>query len=526
MLGIFYHPIHRPDRGGCPADLRLVVCEECAHAVAAAYSGAPLIGGIFVFRQKNETYRDWLVVTLIVITAVMVLANCTMPTQRLWLLTIQGDLGLVLNSDWLSKFFMVLAVCIWAPVVVFTKPYIRHAGQGNQFMGFCTMTLGVLMGLAQAANFVTMYMFFEMMSLITVPLVLHNATPAARRAGFKYLGYSVFGAGMALAGYFFIAYYLTVPDFQPGGAIDFSRAAEHQPLLLVAYCLMIVGFGAKAGMMPMQSWLPAAHPVAPAPASAVLSGVITKGWRGGCDPGYLLYVWTGVSGGQLAPVCAADADAGHGVRGVHVGLSGKAAEAAAGLFHGEPGVLCAVRPDAADAGWRPGLSSADGLPCPGQGYALPGGGRHHLLHQLHPGGSTAGHRPADAGNHVVLHPGGPSPLIGIPPMAGFVSKWYLLTASLEAPIQAFGVAGLVVLVVSALLTAGYLLPVVTEGFFPGGVFSGGGGRGVQMTWPMIAFAAAVVLMGLLPGGLLHWLGLSGDRFGCIYKQIQKLYNRY
>ena len=62
-------------------------------------------------------------------------------------------------------------------MVVFTKPYIRHAGQGNQFMGFYTMTLGVLMGLAQAANFVTMYMFFEMMSLITVPLVLHNATP-------------------------------------------------------------------------------------------------------------------------------------------------------------------------------------------------------------------------------------------------------------------------------------------------------------------------------------------------------------
>lgn len=148
----------------------------------------PLIGGIFVFRQKNETYRDWLVVTLIVITAVMVLANCTMPTQRLWLLTIQGDLGLELNSDWLSKFFMVLAVCIWAPVVVFTKPYIRHAGQGNQFMGFYTMTLGVLMGLAQAANFVTMYMFFEMMSLITVPLVLHNATPGGPPGRLQILG--------------------------------------------------------------------------------------------------------------------------------------------------------------------------------------------------------------------------------------------------------------------------------------------------------------------------------------------------
>lgn len=89
-----------------------------------------------------------------------------------------------------------------------------------------------------------------------------------------------------------------------------------------------------------------------------------------------------------------------------------------------------------------------------------------------------------------------------------MSKWYLLTASLEAPIQAFGVAGLVVLVVSALLTAGYLLPVVTEGFFPGRDFITERREvGVQMTWPMIAFAAAVVLMGLLPGGLLHWLGL-------------------
>ena len=418
----------------------------------------PLIGGIFVFRQKNETYRDWLVVTLIVITAVMVLANCTMPTQRLWLLTIQGDLGLVLNSDWLSKFFMVLAVCIWAPVVVFTKPYIRHAGQGNQFMGFYTMTLGVLMGLAQAANFVTMYMFFEMMSLITVPLVLHNATPAARRAGFKYLGYSVFGAGMALAGYFFIAYYLTVPDFQPGGAIDFSRAAEHQPLLLVAYCLMIVGFGAKAGMMPMQSWLPAAHPVAPAPASAVLSGVITKG-------GVVAVIR--VTYYMFGPEFLA------GSWPQYVLLTLFHALAKDTLFLAAGAIIFSTN-----------CTRVDQLR--GIGRRMPVTMWCFTLAALS--------------------------LIGIPPMAGFVSKWYLLTASLEAPIQAFGVAGLVVLVVSALLTAGYLLPVVTEGFFPGRDFITERREvGVQMTWPMIAFAAAVVLMGLLPGGLLHWLGLLAAR---------------
>ena len=347
----------------------------------------PLIGGIFVFRQKNEIYRDWLVVTLIVTTAVLVLANCTMPTQRLWLLTIQGDLGLVLNSDWLSKFFMVLVVCIWAPVVIFTKPYIRHTGRGNPFMGFYTMTLGVLMGLAQAANFVTMYMFFEMMSLITVPLVLHNATPAARRAGFKYLGYSVFGAGMALAGYFFIAYYLTVPDFQPGGAIDLARAAEHRPMLLVVYCLMIVGFGAKAGMMPMQSWLPAAHPVAPAPASAVLSGVITKGgiiavirvtyymfgpeFLAGSWPQYVLLT--------LALVT------------VFVGsmLAYREKQLKRRLAYSTVSQVSYV---------------LFGLI---KGYPLPGGGRCHFLHQSDAGGPAAGHRPADAGDHVVLYTGLP-----------------------------------------------------------------------------------------------------------------------
>ena len=240
-----------------------------------------------------------------------------------------------------------------------------------------------------------MYMFFEMMSLITLPLVLHNATPAARRAGFKYLGYSVFGAGMALAGYFFIAYYLTVPDFQPGGAIDFARAAEHRPMLLVVYCLMIVGFGAKAGMMPMQSWLPTAHPVAPAPASAVLSGVITKGgviavirvtyymfgpdFLAGSWPQYVLLTLA------LATVFV----------GSMLAYREKQLKRRLALFHGEPGVLCDLRADADDAGGRPGRPAADGVPRPGQGYAVPGGGRHHLLHQLYPSGPAARHWPAE-----------------------------------------------------------------------------------------------------------------------------------
>ena len=161
---------------------------------------APVAGGIFVFRQKKESVRNRLVLALMLVTAGLVCAVCLTPEQTVELLTIQGRLHLALRSDLLAKFFLVLITCIWAPITLFAFPYIRHEGRDRQFFGFYTMTLGILAGLAMAKNFVTLYMFFEMMSLITVPLVLHSGTAASRRAGFQYLGYSVFGAGMAQAG--------------------------------------------------------------------------------------------------------------------------------------------------------------------------------------------------------------------------------------------------------------------------------------------------------------------------------------
>jgi multicomponent Na+:H+ antiporter subunit D len=95
-------------------------------------------------------------------------------------------------------------------------------------------------------------------------------------AGIKYLVYSVFGASTALLGIFFLAHYGTTLTFTPGGVLDMARVAGHEGLLRAIAFAMILGFGVKAGMFPMHAWLPTAHPVAPAPASAVLSGVITK----------------------------------------------------------------------------------------------------------------------------------------------------------------------------------------------------------------------------------------------------------
>ena len=108
----------------------------------------PLIGGVFVFRQKTEELRNRLTLTLVMATAVLTVVICLLPAQTAELMTIQGELRLALRNDGLAKFFMILVSCIWAPVVVFSFPYIKHAGRERQFLGFYTMTLGVLIGLA------------------------------------------------------------------------------------------------------------------------------------------------------------------------------------------------------------------------------------------------------------------------------------------------------------------------------------------------------------------------------------------
>lgn len=473
----------------------------------------PLIGGIFVFRQKNEQFRDRLALTVILSAAVLAMLVCLLPERRLVLLTIQGSLHLALRTDGLARFFMALCACIWVPVLLFAFPYIRHAGRERQFLGFYTMTLGVLMGLAMAANFVTLYMFFEVMSLITVPLVLHTATAAARRAGFKYLGYSVFGAGMALIGYFFVAYYMAAPDFAAGGVMDPARSAQHRELLLVAYCLMIVGFGAKAGMVPMQAWLPAAHPVAPAPASAVLSGVITKGgvlavirvtyymfgpeFLQGSWPQYVLLTLalTTVFVGSMLAYREKQLK-----RRLAYSTVSQVSYVLFGLLLLTPaGVQAAMTQMVFHAVAKDTLFLAAG--------AVIFATNCTRVDQLQGIGKRM---PVTMWCFTLAA----LSLIGIPPMAGFVSKWYLVSAGLEAPAAGFGAAGMVVLVVSALLTAGYLLPIVTNGFFPGRDYIADRREvGPWMRWPMLVFAGAAVVLGLIPGVLTGWLGtIAGGLF--------------
>ena len=450
----------------------------------------PMLGGVFVFREREEKARNRLTLWLTVITAAAAGILCALPEQSLRLMTIEGSLYLALQSDSLAKFFMVLISGIWLPVAVFAEPYLRHGGKGQQFQGFYTMTMGTLMGLALADNFVTLYMFFELMTLLTAPLVLHGGTP---------------GAGMALAGYFFLAHFLTDQSFTGGGGLNLPLAAAHRPLLLIVFLVMTVGFGAKAGMMPMQAWLPTAHPVAPAPASAVLSGVITKG-------GVLAIIRV------TYYLFGAEFLRGSWAQYALIGL------ALCTVFTGS---MLALKEKILKKRLAYSTVSQVSYVLFGLLLLSPGGVRGALLQMtfhalakdtlfLAAGAIIVAtnftHVDQLAGigkrmpRTMVCFSAAALSIIGIPPMSGFISKWYLASAALDFEARALGYLGVAMLILSALMTAGYLLPIVVRGFFPGrDVLVERREVGPLMTAPMLVMSITALVLGLFPNGLQAWI---------------------
>lgn len=126
----------------------------------------------------------------------------------------------------------------------------------RRYYGFYLMTLGVLMALCFAGSIVTFYMFYEAMTLLTFPLVLHTMKRDAVAAGIKYLIYSVVGASLALLGILVLSPYVTTFDFAVGGVLNLEAVAGHEGLVLAIAFVMLLGFGTKAGLFPRTGGCP------------------------------------------------------------------------------------------------------------------------------------------------------------------------------------------------------------------------------------------------------------------------------
>jgi len=368
-------------------------------------------------------------------------------------------LDLVLRADALSMLFVLLSSVLWLVTTVYAIGYLEDSPHRSRFFGFFSLCVSATVGVALAGNLITFVLFYELLTLTTYPLVVHRGTEVARRAGRSYLTYTVAGGALLLAGTVWLYAITGTVEFTERGFLSGLDASLH-PVFIIIFTLLIGGLGVKAALIPLHGWLVQAM-VAPAPVSALLHAVaVVKAGAFG-----IVRVVYDVYGIDFAA-------------GLGVTLP-LAILAAATVIYGS---LRALFQD--DLKRRLAFSTVSQVSYIILGIAVVGpvaaiGGLVHLVHQ----GVMkitlffcAGNLAETLGIHRISEMNGVGRrmpwtmaaftigalgMIGVPPLAGFVSKWYLGLGALDVGQDwvIFILAG------SSLLNAGYYLPVLYAVWF-------------------------------------------------------------
>ncbi len=222
--------------------------------------------------KRSPFLRDALVVgTGIATFGICVLLAFQGETE----LTIPGvcGFGLTFQADGFRAIYGCIAAFMWMMSGIFSPEYFsHHAENRGRYSLFNLLTLGATLGVFYSGDLYTTFIFFEIMSVTSFVMVAHEETPGAMKAAYTYLAVAVIGGMTTLMGLFLVWKQLGTFAFD---ALAEAKAASGADLTAASW-LVVVGFAAKAGLYPLHIWLPKAHPVAPAPASALLSGILTK----------------------------------------------------------------------------------------------------------------------------------------------------------------------------------------------------------------------------------------------------------
>ena len=235
----------------------------------------PIAAGLLLLalRPKRRGPRELIVMGATLITSVLVLASVLRPSaEQSVLLYLLPNLPLAFRLDGVGRVFASLVAFLWPLAVLYAFEYMEHEGGENHFFAFYTITYGVTVAIASAANLMTMYVFYELLTVTTISLVMHGTSRASVAAGHKYMLYSFFGAALAFVGVMIVTVYGNGGEFTPGGVLGEAFAAEHPLMLQLGYVCAFLGFGVKAAVFPTHAWLPSAS-VAPTPVTALLHAV-------------------------------------------------------------------------------------------------------------------------------------------------------------------------------------------------------------------------------------------------------------
>ena len=239
---------------------------------------SPFIGALiaYILGRRNEKVRDCFAIVLTALELVLAVVLAFVHSGGAFL-QMGGFLvtGLSFEVNGFKAAYAVITALMWAGTTLFAPEYFRHEKEGlERYWMFILLTLGATEGVMLSGDLMTTFIFFEILSFTSFTWVIHEQTKEAVKAGYTYLFIAVFG-GLVLFMGLALLYYetgtLSYADLK--AAVD---ACPDRGMILAAGICVLLGFGAKAGMFPLHVWLPKAHPVAPSPASALLSGILTK----------------------------------------------------------------------------------------------------------------------------------------------------------------------------------------------------------------------------------------------------------
>lgn len=239
----------------------------------------PMAGALigYLIGRKSKTARDYFAdfvgISEFAVTAVLLWQAFGGAEYSLTVAEICGY-GLSFRLDGFRALYGTIAALMWMMTTIFSREYLHHYRNRNRYYLFTLITFGATMGVFLSADLFTTFIFFEIMSFTSYVMVVHDEKAGAMAAGETYVAVAVIGGMVMLMG-LFLLYHLT-GTLAMESLLEASRGVESRGTLYLAGALILFGFGAKAGMFPLHIWLPKAHPVAPAPASALLSGVLTK----------------------------------------------------------------------------------------------------------------------------------------------------------------------------------------------------------------------------------------------------------
>ncbi len=473
-----------------------------------------LLPGLLIFTLREDQHRLRTLMNLsgVVLKLVLVslmLYGVSQGQDFRFELPFLANAPLVLHGDALSLQFITLSSVLWLATTIYAIGYLEGSPLRSRFFGYFSLCVSATVGLALAGNLITFLLFYELLTLATFPLVVHRGTPEALRAGRVYLAYTLGGGTILLMGVALLHSLAGTPDFVAGGYLD-TYVGEQGLSLQIAFFLMVAGLGVKAALVPLHSWLPQAM-VAPAPVSALLHAVavVKAGAFGIIRVVYDVY---GVQASSLLSLTFP-----------------LLVLAALTIVYGS---IRALQQN--DLKKRLAFSTVSQVSYITLGVALAGpmaaiGGIVHLVHQGLMKVTLffcAGNFAETLGVHRIQEMNGLGRrmpwtmtaftigalgMIGVPPIAGFISKWYLGLGALEVGQDWV----LLILLGSGLLNAAYFLPLVYRGWFGEPATDKWKerhwpGSRLETHWmlliPTLATALLAVLVGVFAGSLVSPLG--------------------